>query len=317
MTQSPVAIGVDMGGTKCHGVLITAENEVLAEHTVPTPGRDGAEAVYRTLCAVADSLFTYANGSHRNVGSIGIGVPGLITRSGELRFAGHLGGRIGLDLMSRIVERYALPTSVDNDNNCCAFAEWQAGAARGHDNALIVGFGTGIGGGLVLNGALQRGANGFAGEIGHISIDADGDICTCGRRGCWELTSSGSALGRQASQRFGFRTTGQRVVEMAMAGDVDARLVLDEFSGHIAVGLSSLIMVLDPSVIVVGGGVFTNPEALFPRVEKALANLIGGAGGLWPIPLLASAEFGPSAAAVGAAMQSRGVTVVSVARPAV
>lgn len=302
------SIGVDMGGTKCHGVLLDDQNSVLAQHTIPTPGREGPEAVYRTLCAVADSLRTYADGRSVPVDSVGIGVPGMITKAGELRFAGHLGGRIGLDLMGRLTERLDLPISIDNDNNSATYAEWQAGVAVGHDDVLMVGFGTGIGGGLVIGGALQRGANGFAGEIGHIGTDVNGEICTCGRQGCWELVASGTALGKQASARFAMPMTGQQLVERALKGDDAASGVLDEFSHHIARGISTLIMVLDPSIIVVGGGVFTNPEVLFPRVQRSLFELMGGASGLWPLPQMAPASFGPSAAAIGAALQSRTVS---------
>ncbi len=294
-----------MGGTKCHGVVLDAASVVVGELTVPTPGRDGPEAVYSTLCVVADHLISHAESNAMTVATLGIGVPGMITREGELRFAGHLGGRVGLDLKSRLTERYQRPVSIDNDNNCATYAEWQAGSAVGHDNALMVGFGTGIGGGIVLGGRLQRGANGFVGEIGHIGIDPEGSQCTCGRRGCWELFASGTALGQQATAAFGSTVTGQVVIARAADGDPVAVGVVDQYAVHIATGLANLIMVLDPSIIVVGGGVFTRPEVLFSRVERALRALMGGAEGLWPLPKLAPARFGPQAAAVGAAMQSR------------
>jgi glucokinase len=294
-----------MGGTKCHGVVLDAASVVVGELTIPTPGRDGPEAVYSTLCEVADHLIAHAESNSMSVATIGIGVPGMITREGELRFAGHLGGRVGLDLKTRLTDSYQRPISIDNDNNAATFAEWQAGSAVGHDNALMVGFGTGIGGGIILGGKMQRGANGFAGEIGHIGIDADGGKCTCGRRGCWELFASGTALGQQASAAFGTTMTGQVVIARAAERDETAVAVVDRYAGHIATGLANLIMVLDPSIIVVGGGVFTRPEVLFSRVDKSLRALMGGAEGLWPLPKLAPARFGPQAAAVGAAMQSR------------
>ncbi len=296
-----------MGGTKCHGVILDAADVIICERTIPTPGREGPAAVFAALCQVADDLIAEAAMMSSTVTSIGIGVPGLITRAGELRFAGHLGGPVGLNLIGDLGARYGLPISVDNDNNAATFAEWTAGAARGHGDALMVGFGTGIGGGIIASGQLLRGVHGFAGEIGHLTVDREGALCTCGRYGCWELVASGTALGQQATARYGTPMTGQEVIARAELGEKAAIEVVDAFAANIALGLSNLVMVFDPSIIIVGGGVFTRPEVLFTRVEQALRARMGGAESLWPIPKLAPARFGPHAAAVGAALQSRRV----------
>jgi glucokinase len=291
---NPLTIGLDMGGTKCAGVLLNAHDAVLAEFARPTPGREGRDAVLRTLETVAATLFDVAAQHNGTVRSLGVGVPGMITRSGELRFAGHLGGYVGLPLPALLSERFGVPVSVDNDNTCAGYAEWVAGAGQGHEDLLFVGFGTGIGGGIVSGGRLQRGAHGFAGEIGHITLDAAGPSCTCGRQGCWELYASGTALGKQGSEAFS-RT--------------EAVAVLDQFCRHIARGLVDLIMVLDPASVVLGGGVLTRHDVLLPLIREGVKELIGSAADLWPLPDIQVARFGPRAAAMGAAFISRRLTL--------
>lgn len=304
---APFSIGLDMGGTKCAGVLLSADDVVLAEFARPTPGREGRDAVLHTLETVAATLFDVAAQHGGCVTSLGVGVPGMITRSGELRFAGHLGGYVGLPLPALLQERFGVPVSVDNDNTCAGFAEWVAGAGQGHEDLLFVGFGTGIGGGIVSGGRLQRGAHGFAGEIGHITLDAAGPVCTCGRQGCWELYASGTALGRQGSDAFGAPMTGIEVMEAGVSGRAEAVAVLDQFCRHIARGLVDLIMVLDPASVVLGGGVLTRHDVLLPLIRDGVRELIGSAAELWPLPDIQVARFGPRAAAMGAAFISRGL----------
>jgi glucokinase len=294
-----------MGGTKCAGVLISADDVVLAEFARPTPGREGRDAVLRTLETVAATLFDVAAEHGGEVTSLGVGVPGMITTSGELRFAGHLGGYVGLPLPSLLQERFGVPVSVDNDNTCAGYAEWAAGAGQGHDDLLFVGFGTGIGGGIIAGGRLQRGANGFAGEIGHITLDTSGPSCTCGRQGCWELYASGTALGRQGTAALGQQLTGIEVMEAGVSGRPDAVAVLEQFGRHIARGLVDLIMVLDPSSVVLGGGVLTRHDVLLPLIRQGVHDLIGAAADLWPLPDIQVARFGPRAAAMGAAFLAR------------
>jgi glucokinase len=298
------AIGLDMGGTKCAGLLLDHEDRVVADFALPTPGREGPQAVLATLVKVTETLLRVAGENDISVQGLGVGVPGLITKAGELRFAGHLGGKVLLDLPTLLRERFGLPVSVHNDNSCAGYAEWQGGAGQGHEDVLFVGFGTGIGGGIVSGSKLQYGANGFAGEIGHLTIDQNGLPCTCGRRGCWELFASGTALGRQGSEAFDRPVSGVEVMEAALAGNAVAVEVIETFSHHIAKGLVNLIMVLDPSVIVLGGGVLTRHDLLLPMIRSGVHSLMGGAG-LWPLPTIQVARFGPRAGAIGAAMLAR------------
>jgi glucokinase len=311
MSPAVLTVGVDMGGTKCAGLLLSSENQVVAEFGQPTPSRDGADAVLATLTTVISTLIGTADRLDSTIDAIGIGVPGMITRSGELRFAGHLGGALGLPLPELIGKQFGVPISVDNDNTCAGYAEWKAGAAQGHFDVLFVGFGTGIGGGIISGGMLQRGANGFAGEIGHTTLDFAGPRCTCGRSGCWEMYASGTALGRMGSASYERTMTGIEVMEAAVRGEPRAVAVIDEFARNIGRGLVDLIMVLDPSSVVLGGGVLTRHDVLLPRIRASVHDLIGSAADLWPLPDIQVARFGPRAAAIGAAMRARELSTES------
>ena len=171
-------IGIDVGGTKVLGVVIDSDDpsSVLAERRVPTP--EGGEGL-------VDSILEVVDGLGMDVGApdaLGVGVPGLVDRHGVLHMGPHLRHLTDVALASLLAERAGLPTVVDNDANCHAVAEHRGGAAAGVDEALVVTLGTGIGGGIITRGALLHGANGFAGEPGHMVVDPNGPPCVCGRR---------------------------------------------------------------------------------------------------------------------------------------
>ncbi|MDQ4090688.1 MAG: ROK family protein, partial [Actinomycetota bacterium] len=176
-------VGVDVGGTKCLAVALES-GRIVGECRVPTP--DGEEAV---LDAIADAATTVAG--EAKVRGVGIGVPGLVDRSGVLRFAPNLPGVNDFAIRADLEARLGLPVKADNDATCAAWGERQLGAAQGYDDVVLVTLGTGIGGGIVAGGRLLRGSNGFAGEIGHMVIEQNGLPCPCGQRGCWERYASG------------------------------------------------------------------------------------------------------------------------------
>lgn len=278
-------VGIDVGGTKCLGVLI-----------------DGTGTVVRTLRTTtphADDLVDHLATMHQELapGSpLGIGVPGLITPDGVIRASPNLVGARDVPVGPALRERVATTVTVENDATMAAHGEWVAGAAKGCANALMVTLGTGIGGGIVMGGRLQRGAHGFAGEIGHITIVRDGLECPCGRRGCWERYASGSAL-----SRLGGGIDGPALFAACANGDQDARRAVEEFVEWIAIGLASLTNVCDPERIVLGGGVVESLVDHFGLLADAFANALYSPR-FRPHPELVPAVLGESAGAVGAAM---------------
>lgn len=252
---------------------------------------------------------------------VGVGVPGMVDRRGGiLRFSPNLPGAVGADMGGLLGER--LPGSavrVDNDANCAAVAELRLGSARDVEEALVVTLGTGIGGGVVAGGRVRSGACGFAGEVGHMVVDPAGPPCPCGRRGCWERYASGGGLGRLAREAaYGGRlheavalaggdpelVRGEHVTRAASAGDPGALGVLDELGWWVALGLANLAAVLDPEVIVVGGGLAEVGELLLGPTRRAFAELVEG-GRARPAIRIVPATFGERAGAVGAAILAR------------
>jgi glucokinase len=308
-----MSVGIDLGGTKCLAVALDG-TKVVHEAQVPTPV--GAEAILDAMAAVALDVVSDATvGDGGTPIAVGVGAAGLVDRAGVLRFAPNLRGVDGLAVRAELERRLGLPVVVDNDATCAAWAERQLGSARGMDDVVVVTLGTGIGGGIVAGGRLARGANGFAGEVGHMVVVKGGPACPCGKRGCWERFASGSGLGRLAREaaeagRAGAvlalagadpeAVRGEHVAAAARAGDAEAGEVLAELGWWVALGLANLANILDPEAFVVGGGLATLGDLLFDPIRAAFATLLEGAAFRPPIPII-PASLGPRAGAIGAA----------------
>ena len=298
--------GIDVGGTKCLGVVLDEGGEIVAEHRLPTP--KGPDAIIDTLADLVGHL--------GDVDSLGVGVPGLVTRNGVLKAAPNLIDITDFQVGALLSERIGFPVEVDNDATCAAAAEWKVGAARGASDVVLVTLGTGIGGGIIASGALVRGANGFTGEIGHMVIDPDGPPCPCGRRGCWERYASGSGLARLAREAVEAKrlrrvvelaggdpmdVRGEHVHDAAAAGDEEALRVVDEFGHWVALGLSNLTNVLDPEILVLGGGLAGSADLFLPPIRSWFGRLLYSAE-LRPHPRVEFATTGEYAGAIGAAL---------------
>lgn len=303
------AVGVDVGGTKVNALRVSAAGQVLARCSEPTPSRD-MRATLDALVETAREVLTPA------VSAIGVGAAGLIDRRrGILISAPNLVWH-DVDLGSIVTEAFGLPTSVDNDCTAAAYGEWRIGAARGHDHVLYVGVGTGIGGGLVVDGRLARGATGLAGEIGHIVVEPDGLACGCGNRGCWETVASGTAItrqGRTAVTRHPHSmiadlaagdpdaVTGATVTEAATEGDPVARGILVEVGTRLGEGIAGLVNVLDPAIVVVGGAPAEAGDLLLAPARVAYVRTVEGRERR-PEVAIVGAALGRDGAAIGAAL---------------
>jgi glucokinase len=228
-----------------------------------------------------------------------VGVPGLITLDGVMRASPNIPGSIDVAVKAELAARLGRPIWVDNDGNASALAEWRFGAGRESQNMWMVTLGTGIGGGHVVNGTLQRGVNGFAGEIGHMVVNPDGPRCTCGRKGCWEVYASGRGLRMLASGE-----SGESVIERARQGDADAVTVLEAYARWLAIGLSNLANVSDPDVIVIGGGVSVAADFFMPMLRRWFLETLYSPEQRQH-PDLRVAQLGEHAGAIGAALLPR------------
>ena len=281
---------------------------VVGERRVPTPV--GETALLDALAAVAVDVC-----AGTEVLGVGVGVPGLVDRGGVLRFAPNLPGVADLPIKDELEARLSVEVRVDNDATCAVWGERQTGAARGYDDVILVTLGTGIGGGIVAGGTLLRGANGFAGEVGHMVIDPDGPECPCGQRGCWERFGSGSGLGRLGKRAAAegrapavlalaggdpAAVRGEHVTAAAAGGDAEAAAVLADFGWWVAQGLVNLTNAFDPQAFVLGGGLVEAGELLLGPVRQAFAGLLTG-GAFRPAVDIVPATLGEHAGAVGAA----------------
>jgi glucokinase len=308
-----LACGLDLGGTKLLGVVVDTDRPgpPLVEERVPTPR--GADAVVESIVEVAGLLRSKAGGE---VVAVGLGAPGLVDRTGTLRMGPNLPGVVDLGLGELLHDRLDLPVVVDNDATAAAWGEHEWGAARGHDHSMTVSLGTGIGAGFTVKGEVLRGANGFAGEPGHMIVDPTGPRCPCGQRGCWERYASGSGLGRLAREaahaglapslveRAGGEpedVRGEHVTDAGREGDPAALDVLRTFAWWVALGLANLVNILDSDVIVIAGGLAEAGDLVIDPTRAAYRDLVLGHDRRPEVPIH-TAELGERAAAIGAAL---------------
>jgi glucokinase len=305
------SVGVDVGGTKILAIAVEESGRrVGKEVRRPTPR--GTAALLDAIVGVISEARTTAG----DIDAIGLGIPGLVDRSGRLAVGPNLPGIAGVQFRDELQGRLNLPVAVDNDATCATWAEVRLGAAQGSDEAFLVTLGTGIGAGIVTGGALQRGANGFAGEPGHMVVDPKGPPCPCGRRGCWERFASGSGLGRLAREAAeagrGARlielaggdvddVRGEHVTRAAMEGDAEAIEVFRDFGWWAALGIANLVNILDPEIVVVGGGLVEAGDVVLRPIREAFADLVL-AGEARPPVQIVPAELGGDAGAIGAAL---------------
>ncbi|MFZ9866756.1 MAG: ROK family protein [Ilumatobacteraceae bacterium] len=289
-----LAAGIDVGGTKCLGIVIDVDADISSEHDIiremryPTPH---ASKLVDTLTELAIEL--------GEVETISVGVPGLITLDGVMRASPNIPGSVDVAVKSELTTKLRRPVYVDNDGNAAALAEWRFGAGRGARNMWMVTLGTGIGGGHVVNGVVQRGVNGFAGEIGHMVVHPDGPRCTCGRKGCWEVYASGRGLRMLASGE-----PGESVIERARHGETDAVAVLEAYARWVAIGISNVTNVSDPDVIVIGGGVSEAADIIMPMIRRWFVETLYSPEQR-KHPDLRIAQLGEHAGAIGAALLPR------------
>ena len=317
-------VAVDVGGTKTLGLLVGVvvdeqghrDATVLDRELVPSGGREAV--AYDRLESVVATLLSRSRAEGIAVDAIGVGMAGFIGLDGIARTAPNTPGLIGVDVPGRLGAAFGLPVVVDNDANCVAVAA-RAQLAPDVQQMVAVTLGTGIGGGVVIRGEVLRGAHGFAGEPGHMVIDPSGPLCPCGQHGCWERFASGSGLGwlaRRAATaghadsliaRAGSieAIRGEHVAELLDEGDAAAATIFDEFAGYVALGLANLVVLLDPELVVLGGGLASEGARLADAVQTALAARFPSAITERSLQILV-APGGPDAGALGAAWLAAG-----------
>jgi fructokinase len=287
-------LGIDLGGTKIEGVVLDAQLNPRERLRVATERERGYEHILDRIVHVARSLHAAAPGARM----FGIGTPGSLSRrDGTLKNSNTtcLNGRPLLADLERVLP---LPVRLENDANCFALAEARGGAGAGRDMVFGVILGTGVGGGLVHGGRLWPGPQHIAGEWGHHAIDPSGPACYCGQRGCVETLLSGPALEAAYRVAAGVACTASEIAARAAAGEGAAAAVLDGYLEHFGRALANVITILDPDVVVLGGGL-SNLDVLYTRGRDAVARYVFNDELRTPI---VRHRLGDSAGVVGAAL---------------
>ncbi len=290
--DAPLVIGVDVGGTKILAGVVDRDGTVLSRHLVESP--EGSESnVLEALDSSIEELLD------ERIAAIGLGVPSNLDRETRKVLQATNLPLEDLDLIGHIRSRYGLPVGIENDASAATLAEWKLGSGRGVSNLVVLTLGTGVGGGIVLDGALYRG---WA-EIGHVVVQAGGPPCpgSCHGRGHLEALASGTAADRAAQELFGPESDARELVERAREGDDDAGAKLDEIAGFLGAAIGSLANLFDPELVVVGGGFGEAAGDLLLERAQAAAR----AQALPPADetlRVVSAELGTDAGLIGAGL---------------
>ena len=310
------AIGIDVGGTKVLGGVVTGTGEILATARRDTP-REGGRALTEAIANVATELI-----QQYPVDSIGVSAAGFISSDRQTMLATpNISNWNGVNLVTELTEILHKKIVLENDANAAAWGEFKFGAGRGRSDLMMLTLGTGVGGGLILGSSVFRGAFGIGAELGHIRIVPEGQLCGCGIRGCLEQYASGSALLRHAREAIdasplvarnllergdgtieGLR--GNHITEAARDGDPVAIAAFNTMATYLGAGIASLCAVIDPSCVVLGGGVIDAGELFLGPTRDAALRLIPFSG-KHPYPEIVAAVLGNHAGLVGVADLSR------------
>ena len=288
-------IGVDLGGTKILAGIVDRDGTVERRRELPTPLESQEELLQGIASAVEDVL-------EDDVAAIGLGIPSTIDqRSGRAVTSVNI-PLADLDVRGWVRDRFGLPTGIDNDANAATLAEWAYGAGRGTRHMVMLTLGTGVGGGLILDGKPYRGSVGAGGELGHVVIDVDGPPCqgACTGHGHLEALASGHAATEATHEAFGPAADAHRLVRLADEGDARAIEILTVLGRHLGAGIATFVNIFNPEVVVVGGGFSAAGEYLLgPAREVVAVEALAPARDLVRI---VRAELGTAAGLVGAGL---------------
>ena len=311
-----LTIGIDVGGTKVLGGVVDESGKVLTTARKDTP-RQGGSALTQTIADVTKELL-----QQHSVASVGVSAAGFVSSDRKTMLATpNIADWNGFDLDHQLTALIGLPVVIENDANAAAWGEAKFGAGKNQDHMMMLTVGTGIGGGIVVNGALYRGAFGIAAEFGHMRVVPDGHICGCGARGCFEQYASGNALLRHAREAINASPevarnllsrgdgtvaglTGQAITEAARDGDAVAVAAFNTTGQWLGAGIASLAVLLDPACVVIGGGVIDAGEILLKPTRESLERNMPFAG-KHPYPEIIAAQLGNEAGLVGVADLAR------------
>ncbi|MEK6322772.1 MAG: ROK family protein [Acidobacteriota bacterium] len=316
-TNASTFIGIDLGGATLKGALISQTGEILHETRFETEEHSPDE-LFSQVVQAALSLRDDKNAGGR-VGGIGVGIPGLVNRkTNRIEVMPNLPALSQIDITTELSRETGLPVILDNDANAAAYGELQVGAARGRREVFFVRLGTGIGAGLIINGQIYRGAAGFAGEFGHMTIDPEGIECACGNIGCLETIAAGPNIVRRTRERlYRDRTsslsrlaiprdrefTAEDIARAAREGDEMAQVMLERTGMFLGIALAAVVNLLNVEMVVMGGGVMDAGDLILkPTIKETRRRAFPPSFNSCEIVI---AKLGATAGMIGAALLAR------------
>lgn len=278
-------IGFDLGGTNMGASIVSLDGKIIYSNECQTLANESAENVINRIKNLISNCFAKAKTENLEILSIGIGCPGIIdTDNGIVKYSPNLTNWSNVEISNILNKEFNVPVYVDNDVRVAALGEYFFGAGRGYKNILCITIGTGIGGGIILDGKIMRGSSQSMGEIGHITLKKDGPLCGCGNYGCLEALASSVAIIREAKAVI--ENNGSEIMKNLLdaRGELNAKLVTDayhqgdkeairivnEVAEWVGIGLSSVINLINPEVIIIGGGVSLAGDILFNPIKKEI-----------------------------------------------
>ena len=309
-------LGIDLGGTNIATGVIQEDYTMLAKHSVPTAYPRSAEAIVEDMALAGRAVLEKAGLTEKDIEYVGVGVPSTVNQfNHRVVFANNLNWR-DYDMIAEFQKNWDIPVFLGNDADAAALGEVMACIGREYENAMMITLGTGLGGGIILNNRLFTGGDGLGCEPGHTIIVADGQQCTCGKKGCLEAYASVTALVRDTIRAMGdypdsimrdmtgndiTKVTGRTAFDAAKKGDVAGQEVVKNFIHYLAVGIGSMATLLRPQAVILGGGVCNEGENLFKPLREEVSKLVY-AGDIMGSPKLVKATLGNDAGIIGAAL---------------
>ncbi len=314
-------IGIDVGGTNVKIALVDDNGKIIYSNSVPTYAKMGYEYTVNNIKQAIKDLMKETNTTPSDIEGIGFDFPGQVDcKTGVVKLAPNIPGWVNVPIAQMIEDEFHIPTRIDNDVRCAALGELKFGAGKGCENFICITVGTGIGSGIVINGKVVRGATNAAGELGHIKLQMNGGpICGCGDTGCLEAFASGPAIVAMAqeyikggkSTKFremaaveGGEITPYMVAKAAEEGDPVAKRIFEIVGEYIGIGLTSVINLLNPEKVIIGGGVAESGELLLGPIRKTIKEraMVVAGNAVEIVP----AQLGNSAGVIGASMLIEG-----------
>jgi glucokinase len=292
-------LAIDLGGTKITAAVAEETGKIIFRKTIATEAHKGKKHVLEILLKLGHDTIKESKIKLSQITKIGIGAPGpVIPAEGAVIEPPNLPGWDKVPLRDIFQDEFGKPVIVENDANAAAIAENLMGAGKGSQNMIYITVSTGIGGGLILNGKLYTGARGTAGEVGHMIVKDMGNECSCGARGCLEAMASGTALGKMGEKIYNRKIDAVEIEKLALAGDRKAQELINISAHYLGVGISNLVNILNPEVVVIGGGMSMLGNLLIEPVRKFVKEnaLVIPAGNV----KIVKAKFGKEAGIQGA-----------------